>query len=109
MTQLQLIETIQASYMSEISAIKDWAHHADKAVIELAGTGKTFTTDDVRRLMPEGLAPAHPNAWGGLLSAWRTRGLIKAVGYATTTRASRHGAPQRLWTGTTPTQRKQAA
>lgn len=96
MEQLQLI---QAPYMRECHILGDWAHHADKAIKQLAATGQPFTADDVRALIPDGLTPAHNNAWGGLFSAWRTNGTITPVGYRQSTHGPRHGGIQRIWKG----------
>lgn len=99
MTQLQLIEEIQASYMSEATGHKTWQQHADTAVRRLARTGQPFTADTVRAMIPNDIRPAHSNAWGGLFSSWFHRGLIEPVGYTTGSRAVRHQGVQRLWRG----------
>lgn len=88
MEQLQLI---QAPYMRECNILGDWAHHADKAIKQLAATGRPFTADDVRALIPDGLTPAHNNAWGGLFSAWRTSRTITPIGYRQSAHGPRHG------------------
>ena len=91
---------IQAPYMKENHILGDWAQHADKAVKHLASTGKPFTTDDIRQRIPDGLTPKHNNAWGGLLNAWRHRGLIRPIGYTMSRHQPRHGGLQRQWVGT---------
>lgn len=91
---------IEAPYMKENHILGDWAQHADKAVKHLASTGKPFTTDDIRQRIPDGLAPKHNNAWGGLLTTWRKRGVIQAVGYHQSRHKPRHGGVQRQWVGT---------
>ncbi|HCG2982381.1 hypothetical protein ACL1CN_10505 [Corynebacterium striatum] len=99
MTQLQLTELIQSPYMKENHILGDWAHHADKAVKQLAASGKPFTTDDIRQHIPDGLTPKHNNAWGALLNAWARRGTIRPIGYTTGKRTQRHGGIQRIWQG----------
>lgn len=93
------LELIQAPYMKENHILGDWAQHADKAVKQLAATGKPFTTDDIRQCIPDGLTPKHNNAWGGLLIAWRKRGVIQPIGYHQATHKPRHGGLQRIWQG----------
>lgn len=98
--ELQHTHQIQAPYYAEHHILGDWAHHADKAVLALATAGEPFTADDIRARIPDGLQPRHNNAWGGLLNAWRHRGLIRPVGYALSRHQPRHGGVQRQWVGT---------
>lgn len=74
-----------------------WLSGARRAVETLAHEGRDFTVEDLRALgVPE---PEHPNQWGPVFRDARRRGLIAPVGFTTTTRTTRHGAPVRVWRG----------
>lgn len=69
----------------------------ERAIQRKAKSGKPFTADDVR---PSKTEPDHPNQMGLLFRHASQAGLIQPVGWITSTRPSRHGAPIRLWIGT---------
>ena len=74
-----------------------WSDCAERAVSWWAEAGVPFTVNDVRELgVPEA---DHPNRWGALFSAMRARGVIESVGFAVSTRRSRHGGVLRVWRG----------
>lgn len=85
------------------------AVHGSPAVARLAGEEgirrlarerDTFSADDLHALLEAEGGPTIPSkACGGLFLAAAHRGEIKAVGWTTSERPSRHGGPQRLWTG----------
>ena len=63
-------------------------------VRRFAATGEPFLPDEI---MPE---LASRRALGPIFKRLADEGLIEFVGYATSTRPERHGAPTRLWRGT---------
>lgn len=72
----------------------------EEAIRRCAAEMDTFSADDVHALLEAEGGPTIPSAAvGGLFLAAAHRGEIKAVGWTTSERASRHGGPQRLWTG----------
>ncbi|WP_130841600.1 hypothetical protein [Corynebacterium neomassiliense] len=83
----------------------DWNRAAENAMRELEHRGHPFTADDVRTLIPDGVEPAHPNAWGAIFNAHRRAGLITATGRVhNSSHPKRNAGTQRLWQPTTNTQ-----
>jgi hypothetical protein len=74
-----------------------WKAAADQAIRDLAAAGLEFTAEDVR--VRVGVLAAPPQALGALFNAARRAGTIVPVGYATATRAERHGGLLRVWRG----------
>lgn len=105
---MEQLELIQAPYYRDTTPTGEWTPHADKAIATLANTGRPFTNDDVRALIPDHITPHHPNAWGSLFSVWAGRGLIKMVGVRNSRQKSRHSGLQRVWQGTNPKEGEQA-
>ena len=62
-------------------------------VRRFAASGRPFLPDEI---MPE---LASRRALGPIFKRLADEGLIEFVGYATSTRPERHGAPTRLWQG----------
>ncbi|MBM0244572.1 hypothetical protein GWO63_010065 [Corynebacterium macginleyi] len=90
----------EAAYMAAIRAGTDWYAAADKAVATLAKSRQPFTADDVRDAC--GLEPDNPNSWGGLFHYWRSRGLIRRVGFTSSRSKARNHAAIGVWQGTNP-------
>jgi hypothetical protein len=74
-----------------------WKAAADQAIRDLAEAGVEFTAEDVRARV--GVLAAPPQALGAVFNAARRAGTIVPVGYATATRAERHGGLLRVWKG----------
>jgi len=70
----------------------------------LAQTGDEFTADEVRHLLEGGPQPGTMNAYGGLFSSWRNRGLIVSTGYRKSTQRLRNGGAIAIWKGTSKAQ-----
>lgn len=83
---------------------RDAAKHIDAAIVELAGTGRPFTAEDVRaRVGGIAIVQARmseaPNLLPALMSAASNRGLIRHIGWAESTRPSARSRAIRLWEG----------
>lgn len=79
-----------------------WRDGAERALLQLAATGRTFDAGDLRDepyAIPD---PDHPSRWGGLFAGARARGWIEPVGYTRSrTRSRRYGSVMR-WRGRPP-------
>lgn len=74
-----------------------WKAVAGAALVKLARTGEEFGAEDVTAIAG---MPAQPNAIGSLFSTYAKRGVIVAVGFQQSSRASRHASRQLTWRGT---------
>ncbi len=73
-----------------------WRSCADAAISHLAALGRPFTADDVQALIP---AADHPSRMGARFHVAVRAGVIHPIGYALSTRPSRHRGVQRLYRG----------
>ena len=71
----------------------------DRAIVELAKTGRLFTADDVRSLAGQF---SRPNLIGSRFHNARRMGIITSHGVAKSYRRSRRSATVYQWRGTTP-------
>lgn len=70
----------------------------DKAIDELIDEGNEFTADTIRsRVDPEVLAHASPMLLPAVMRALAQSGRVQCVGWAVSTRRSRHCGPLRVW------------
>lgn len=76
----------------------DWATACDAAIGILAARGVEFQAAD---LVAEGLVdePEHPSQWGPRFQAAAHAGVIEAVGYARSKRATVRASVCRTWRG----------
>ncbi|GAA5157180.1 hypothetical protein GCM10011366_16220 [Ornithinimicrobium tianjinense] len=77
-----------------------WRDCAERALVDLAVSGATFTIDALRQPPYCVWEPQHPSSWGALTQAMLKAKYIEPVGFTTSSRASRHGSVVRLWRGT---------
>lgn len=86
----------------------DWAADCDRAIRTMAARGVEFQAAD---LIAEGLVdePDHPNRWGPRFLAAQAAGVIEAVGYAKSKRATVHASICRTWRGTPAAREGRAA
>jgi hypothetical protein len=93
-------EQLRDDGLAAVSAatVTGWRLAADHAIERLAGTGGTFTAEDVRRLAGDPLG-SHPNAMGARLSAAARRGTIVPAGYVQATRPQSRARVLRAWKG----------
>ncbi|MEA5155577.1 hypothetical protein [Raineyella sp.] len=75
-----------------------WTAAATAAIRQLAATGRTFDSTDVRALVPGD--PTHPNVPGLVFARLHKSGLIEVAGYAKSGRRERRGGATTLWRGT---------
>ena len=68
----------------------------DNLIARYAATGKPFSSNDLRKHIPEGV---RPNAIGGRFRRAAEQGLIRHVDWVTSTKANTHGHPVRVWQG----------
>jgi hypothetical protein len=81
---------------------QDWKTLADLEILRLARSGRNFTAEDVTSVVG---IPPKANAVGSRFSSAARRGLIEAVGFAQSSRASRHASRSLAWRGTMWTRR----
>jgi hypothetical protein len=84
----------QLSMDAALERAEDWAGKAE-AAIRWMEKGWRFSADDVRALV--GHPPGHGDAFGGVFRNARRAGLIRAIGYTTSSRPKAHGRVLREW------------
>lgn len=84
------------------NTVVGWKGLAERAIRELADSGRTFTAEDVRERAGRPLG-SHDNALGAAVGAAARAGLIECVGYRQAERPEAHGRILRAWRGTTRT------
>ena len=105
MTEQPCLPSLEPLERVRGNAGADWNRAAENAMKELEHLGQPFTADDVRALIPEGIEPHHPNAWGAVFNSHRRAGLITATGRVHNSRwGKRNAGAQRIWQPTTNTQ-----
>jgi hypothetical protein len=88
--------TREAGEQAALEFASSWADEAFECIERLAADGLEFTADD---LVEEVGQPASAAAIGPVFRKAANAGLIRAVGYATSKRISRHNGLQRIWVG----------
>lgn len=82
----------------EQNADQRWLHNARIAILNLARSGGTFTTDDLWATLRQ---PHEPRAMGAAIRAAVRDGIIHPTGdYRPSRRVACHGRPLRVWRGT---------
>lgn len=74
-----------------------WAEQATRVILELARTGRHFTTDDVMDELTDVEETPDPRALGPIVRRCINRGYIHRTGYEPSRR--RHGAPVATYVG----------
>lgn len=97
------LEAGRAARDDGIARVTTHADEADRddveeAIDRLAATGRPFTADDVRELIPP---VDQPNLIGACFRAASTRGEIVKLGYRQSAAPSRHANPNTVWRGIT--------
>jgi hypothetical protein len=89
------------SLASSSGRVQGWKASAWEVLQELAGSGATFTADDLvaRVGLPGSGRPNDSNAVGALFSAAARDGLIVRTGYRKAGRAASHARVLATWTG----------
>lgn len=73
-----------------------WRLTFDQRLRYLAATGRDFTTDDLREVVPD---PVSPNAVGAMFASAAKSGLIVKVGYRPSERPEGHRRIVAVWRG----------
>ena len=102
MIEQPCLPTLEPLQRVLVNAGTDWTSAAETAMRQLEHRGQPFTADDVRALIPDGVEPAHPNAWGGLFKAHHIAGHITPTAEVRNSRhPKRNAGTQRIWQPTT--------
>lgn len=67
------------------------------AIEELNASGRTWTLDDVHRLIPEDVEPHSPNTLPAIIASMSRRGVIVPDGWASSARPARRAGYSRRW------------
>jgi hypothetical protein len=86
----------QGMALADEAEPSQWKADADQAIALLAGIGKPFSAEDVRRLAG---SPIHCAAVGPRFQAAIRSGVIRVVGYTTGQRPVSRGRLMRLYQG----------
>lgn len=93
--EMRAQEGIERAYAH---AQEEWLAWAQAAVLACADTLAYFTSDDVQRLIPEGVTTREPRALGGVMRRAKARGLIyPTADFALSDRPVCHRNPKRVW------------
>lgn len=76
-----------------------WREGVDRAIRRLAASGRTFTADDVRAVAGDPPPGFSPNAMGSAFTRASKAGVIRMVGFTTSSRVIGHGNTVRSWVG----------
>lgn len=85
-----------------VSGASDWFRSAQKDIMQLARSGRSFTADDliaITGLPNERSTPNSNNAVGPVFSWARRQGLIQVVGYGRTSRRRGRARNLTVWKG----------
>lgn len=74
--------------------MSDWSWRAGVALGQLAGTGRPFTADDLRKAIGP---PPGPGAMGAAFQSAVWAGVIQPVGRAASKTRSRNGGGLKVW------------
>lgn len=72
------------------------------AILELADSGRRFTADDVRSMLPADAVPHSANLLPAHFGAQASAGHIEAVGMCKASRTSRRYSRNLIWQGVRP-------
>lgn len=91
------IEGVAANLAAATSPTRPFAHYAEAALARFIRERRRFDAEDIRREIPAGVEPHHPNVIGSLIANYRNRGEIVPVDRTRTTRRSRHSSRNCVW------------
>jgi hypothetical protein len=99
-TGRQLREDGVAANLAAATAVhRSFREHAEQVLARYIRHGALFTADDIRQEIPDGVEPHSANVLPSLIGVYAARGVITPVGWAVSTRRSRHASHNRLWRG----------
>lgn len=89
----------QPTDLEQLAGVLDpwWVEGALRAIADLADSGSTFSSDNLRAdplSLPE---PSHPGHWGILFQKAKANGLIEPAGFTVSATPSRKGGSLRVW------------
>lgn len=91
-------EGIAAVLTSDEAVHRGYRAFLDEAIDALIHEGEEFTADDIRsRVDPVVFAHTSPMLLPAVMRALAQSGRVQAVGWAVSTRRSRHCGPLRVW------------
>lgn len=91
-------EAIETVLTGDEAVHRNFRAFIDQAINELIDEGREFTADDVRsRVDPEVMALASPMLLPAVMRALAQSGRVQTIGWAVSTRRSRHCGPLRVW------------
>lgn len=98
---------VEAVLTSDEAVHRGYRTYLDEAIDALIDEGNEFTADTIRsRVDPEVFAHTSPMLLPAVMRALAQSGRVQAVGWAVSTRRSRHCGPLRVWR---PAVQKEAA
>lgn len=101
--QLDLVAAIEARDAGMQDALDHargrYLNELERAIAQLADSGRTFCADDVRELAGDPPQDTSPNVVGAIVNAAARSGLIVLVGYTHSARVVGHGNLVRCWRG----------
>ncbi len=83
---------------AELNTFGPWKLAAERALADLAASGREWTSDDLLERVGLPIASSR-NTVGAVIQAAVKRGDIEPVGYTQSTRPSAHGRVIRVWRG----------
>jgi hypothetical protein len=101
--QLDLLEQARAARDVGVELVNgntsaEWRDCCDRAIDELAASGRDFQAADIMLLgVPD---PANPNSLGGAFHRASRAGIIECVGFEPSRRPTVHASIVRVWRGT---------
>lgn len=78
---------------------RSYAQHAREVIDQFIAEGRTFTADDVRAEIPDGIDCHHPNVLPAVFGDLSRKERIVRVGDYFSTRRSRHRGRASVWRG----------
>lgn len=96
------MEGMTANLAAQTAPHRDYREHAEHILAEFVRQRREFTADDVHRQLPDDIKPQsqqHPNVIPSLIGIYSAQKVIVPVGWANSTRASRHASRNRIWKG----------
>lgn len=91
---------VAAVLAADVAINRSYHVEVEAAIAELAASGRAFTADHVRERLPDEIREQLPvNLLPALIRTYAGREQIRHVGWATSTRASRHKGAIRWWMG----------
>lgn len=95
------MDGLAANLAAQTAPHRDYREHAERVLAEFVRERREFTADDVHRQLPDDIKPQStksPNVIPSLIGSYSAQKVIVPVGWANSTRPSRHASRNRIWT-----------